>query len=271
MHFRLYLATLLEKSGIVCPGFWRRTLTSALRTSWLGAYWAYWSKSLKEAMHGSLLGSSQRAKGTQSVTTEAGRKELRTQVTWGVLFPIRNRGNGIELKDNVFKISGAIKGGKQKTRVVRHDCDTRGHTWRLLRFHVWGLIIGIHWKQIQEEKSNKPATHGRKIEKFVQFMSQRKTNERSDKLIFSQTRIKVVPSWGIWRHRNQINVKMALRGKRGLNIGTIGTTAEISNKYRTCKSRRNPRETKWNNSSSNHETNRLRVNRQKKVENEIAV
>ena len=142
---------------------------------------------------------------------------------------MKRRSNGIELSNKIFKISGGIKRGGQKTRVFRHDCGTRGHTGKMLCCHVWGLIVGIHREQKLVRKSNRHSTHGHIIKEFVQLMGLVKTSERSDTLIFSQTRIKVSPSWGIRRHRTQINMYMIIRGKRKLNIGTIGTTADLSN------------------------------------------
>ena len=104
------------------------------------------------------------------------------------------------------------------------------------------------------------------MEDLVQFMSLIKASEKSNTLTFSQTRIKVVPGWGTCRHRNQINVSIIIRGKQKLNIGTIGTIGDFSNKDREWTKWRNPGKIKWNNSTSNHEANRLRINKQKSRE-----
>ena len=82
--------------------------------------------------------------------------------------------------------------------------------------------------------------------------------------MISQTGVKKVPSWGIWRHRKQINVYMVNGGKRKFKIGTIGTTADLSNNYGAWMARGNPSKREWNNSSTNFEANRLIIKKRKK-------
>ena len=89
---------------------------------------------------------------------------------------------------------------------MKHDCGTNAGAEGMIRGHVCGLIVGLDKKQKQERKSNSRLTHGHIIEGFVQFMSLIKTSERNDTLAFSQTRVKVVPGGGMWRHRNESNM-----------------------------------------------------------------
>ena len=94
----------------------------------------------------------------------------------------------MELSDQVFKISCAIKRGGQKTRVIRltvapenipEDC-------------CGGTFVTESSGSIEtgeKKKLNGHSTYGHIIEDFVQFMSRVKTSVMSEALVFSQTRV----------------------------------------------------------------------------------
>ena len=64
---------------------------------------------------------------------------------------------------------------------------------------------------------------------------------------------------------------MILRCKRKLNVGAIGTTADLSKEYGAWTAWKDPRKRKWDNSITNHEANRLLINKLEKRENERAI
>ena len=64
---------------------------------------------------------------------------------------------------------------------------------------------------------------------------------------------------------------MIISGKRKMNIGTIGTTANLSKKYGAGTARRNLRNRKWNISSTNHEASKQLIKKYKNAENERTI